>query len=221
MFEDKRDSDSWRMFRVMGELAQGFEMLDSIPNSIAMFGSARTKPTERYYKEAEEIAYRLAKRGFGIITGGGPGVMEAGNKGAKRAKGKSVGLAITLPMEQSTNEYVNVELTFHYFFVRKVMFLKKSCGVIIMPGGFGTLDEMWETATLIQTRKIPNMPLVLYGRSFWKGLMDWAKEQLEDGHGYISPGDLDLFTIADSVEEAVSVFNKGPEGMETGLFTQC
>jgi uncharacterized protein (TIGR00730 family) len=197
--------DSWRMFRIMGEFAVGFQTLSEIPRAIAIFGSARTAPDHPYYRAAEEIARRMAERGFSVMTGGGPGIMEAGNKGAAEAKGTSVGMCINLPMEQASNRYINVEVNYHYFFVRKVMFLKHTNAVVVMPGGFGTLDEMFEVATLVQTRKIPLMPIVLFGRAYWQGLHDWIKAVMEDQYGYLSPGDIDLLRIVDSVDEAMSV----------------
>jgi uncharacterized protein (TIGR00730 family) len=197
--------DSWRMFRIMGEFAVGFQTLSEIPRAIAIFGSARTTPDHPYYRAAEEIARRMAERGFSVMTGGGPGIMEAGNKGAAEAKGTSVGMCINLPMEQASNRYINVEVNYHYFFVRKVMFLKHTNAVVVMPGGFGTLDEMFEVATLVQTRKIPLMPIVLFGRAYWQGLHDWIKKVMEDKYHYIGPGDIDLLRIVDSVDEAMSV----------------
>ena len=201
---EKSDPSAWRMFRIMGEFAHGFQTLNEIPKAITIFGSARTKPDNPYYQAAVEIAARSVARGFPVITGGGPGIMEAGNKGAKEAKGTSVGLAINLPMEQSSNPYINLEVKFHYFFVRKVMFLRHTCAVVVMPGGFGTLDEMFEVLTLVQTHKIVPMPIVLYGRKFWSGLLTWITDNMEDHGGYISKGDLNLVTVVDSVEETMA-----------------
>ncbi len=196
---------AWRMFRIMGEFATGFQTLNEIPKAITIFGSARTKPDNPYYKAAVEIAARSAQRGFPVITGGGPGIMQAGNKGAKEAGGTSVGLAINLPMEQSSNPYINVEVKFHYFFVRKVMFLKHTAAVVVMPGGFGTLDELFEVLTLVQTHKIAPMPIVLYGRKFWAGMLEWVKQVMEDeSQRYISAGDQSLLTVVDSVDEAMA-----------------
>ena len=200
----KSEPNAWRMFRIMGEFAAGFQTLSEIPSGITIFGSARTKPGHPYYEAAAAIGEAAVARGFPVITGGGPGIMEAGNRGAKRAYGTSVGLAINLPMEQSSNPYITVEVKFHYFFVRKVMFLKHCCAVVVMPGGFGTLDEMFEVLTLVQTHKIAPMPIVLYGRAFWSGLLEWIKATMEDREGYISHGDLDLVTIVDSVDEAMA-----------------
>jgi len=200
---NKTEQNAWRMFRIMGEFVSGFETLSEMPKGITIFGSARTKPTDPFYLAAEEIAKRCVERGFPVITGGGPGIMEAGNKGAAEAKGVSVGLCIRLPMEQGGNPWINSRVDFHYFFVRKVMFLKHTCGAVVMPGGFGTLDELFETVTLVQTHKIDRFPIVLYGRSYWQGLFAWMKEQMEVGHHYISPGDLDLMTIVDSPTECM------------------
>jgi uncharacterized protein (TIGR00730 family) len=199
----KPEVNAWRMFRILGEFVDGFQTLSEMPKAVAIFGSARTKPGHPHYLAAEEIARRAVLRGFPVITGGGPGIMEAGNKGAFEANGQSVGLSIRLPMEQHSNPYINVNLDFHYFFVRKVMFLKHTSAVVVMPGGFGTLDELFETVTLVQTNKIAPMPIVLYGRSFWQGLFDWITATMEKEHAYISPGDLDLLTLVDSVDEAM------------------
>jgi uncharacterized protein (TIGR00730 family) len=199
----KTEQNAWRMFRIMGEFVSGFETLSEMPKGITIFGSARTKPSDPFYIAAEDIARRCVERGFPVITGGGPGIMEAGNKGAAEAKGVSVGLCIRLPMEQGGNPWINTRVDFHYFFVRKVMFLKHTCGCVVMPGGFGTLDELFETVTLVQTHKIERFPIVLYGRSYWQGLFAWLKSQMEDTHHYISPGDLDLMTIVDSPAECM------------------
>ncbi len=207
----KTEQNGWRMFRIMGEFVNGFETLSELPKAITIFGSARTKPSDPYYQAADAIAARMAKRGFPIITGGGPGIMEAGNKGAKEAGGTSVGLCIRLPMEQSGNPFINIRLDFHYFFVRKVMFLKHTCAVVVMPGGFGTLDELFETVTLVQTHKIPPMPILLYGREYWQGMLDWITRSMELDHHYISPGDLNLMTVVDSVDEAVAALAAVPE----------
>lgn len=196
--------NAWRMFRIMGEFAAGFQSLEGLPKAVAIFGSARTKPDHPHYQAACDIAYAVAKKGFTVITGGGPGIMEAANKGAKEAEGDSVGLCIQLPFEQSHNAYINRAVDFHYFFVRKVCFLIRTVAVIVMPGGFGTMDEVMETATLVQTQKISPMPIVLYERPFWQGFLDWLSSTMEHQHQYISPGDLDLFTLADSCEEVLA-----------------
>ncbi len=199
----KAELNGWRMFRIMGEFVAGFQTLSEMPKAVTIFGSARTQPDHPHYKAAVEIAHRSVLRGFPIITGGGPGIMEAGNKGAFGAKGQSVGLCIQLPMEQSANPYVNVKVDFHYFFVRKVMFLKHTAAVVVMPGGMGTLDELFETVTLVQTKKVSPMPIVLYDRSYWQPMCDWMRKTMEHDNHYISPGDMDLLTVVDSVDEAM------------------
>ncbi|MCA4898840.1 MAG: TIGR00730 family Rossman fold protein [Bacteroidota bacterium] len=212
-FKDKdwaeiKSSDSWVIFKVMSEFVEGFEKLAKIGPCVTIFGSARVKPDNKYYKMAEEIAYQLVQQGYGVVTGGGPGIMEAGNKGANRAGGKSVGLNIYLPHEQKGNPYIDPDklITFDYFFVRKVMFVKYSQGFIVMPGGFGTIDELSEALTLIQTKKIGRFPIVLVGKKFWSGMIDWIKEVLVD-EKMISPEDLDLFSIVDTPEDAVQVID--------------
>ena len=176
---------------------------------VSIFGSARTKPENKYYQLAEEVAYLLTKQKFGVITGGGPGIMEAGNKGAKKGGGKSVGLNIVLPFEQEANPYIDSDkiINFDYFFIRKVMFIKYAQGFIVLPGGFGTLDEMFEALTLIQTEKSGKFPVILIGKSFWTGLIDWIKEVLLAEENNISPEDLDLIQIVDTAEEAVKMIN--------------
>ncbi len=200
----KTEKNAWRMFRIMGEFVEGFQMLSELPRSVTIFGSARTKPDSPHYKAAVRIAELSVQRGFPVITGGGPGIMEAGNRGAKQAGGTSVGLCIQLPMEQSGNPYINLKLDYHYFFVRKVMFLKHTGAVVVMPGGFGTLDELFETVTLVQTHKIPRMPIILYDSSFWQGMIDWVRTTMDAEHHYISHGDLDLLTVVDTPEEAMA-----------------
>jgi hypothetical protein len=193
----------------MAEFVEGFEKLGKIGPCVSIFGSARSKPEDPYYILAEDIAYRLTLEGYGIITGGGPGIMEAGNKGAHRGGGKSVGLNIVLPHEQEGNRYIDRDkiINFDYFFVRKVMFMKYAQGFVIMPGGFGTLDEFFEAITLIQTNKIARFPVVLVGKSYWKGLLEWVKEQLLHENPFISEEDLNLFSIVETGEEAVRVIN--------------
>ncbi|WP_265427470.1 TIGR00730 family Rossman fold protein [Chryseobacterium sp. YIM B08800] len=197
--------DSWMVFKVMAEFVDGYEKMARIGPCVSIFGSARLKPESKYYQMAVEIAEKITKIGFGVITGGGPGIMEAGNKGAFNAKGKSIGLNIDLPFEQHFNPYINklYSLNFDYFFVRKVMFVKYSQGFIVMPGGFGTLDELTEAITLIQTNKIGQFPIVLVGSEFWGGLLEWFKETLLK-EGMISEGDLDLYRVVDSADEAVA-----------------
>jgi len=205
--------DLWRIFRIMSEFVEGFETMSKIKPSVLIFGSARSKPEDKYYKLTEEVAQQLVKKGFGIITGGGPGTMEAGNKGAKEAGGSSMGINIELPHEQYANPYIDDDklLNFRYFFVRKLMFFKYAQGYILMPGGFGTIDEGFEVLTLIQTGKTTRFPIVLMGKEFWGGLIDWVKEfQLK--RGYISPSDLDLFSVTDDPKEAAKIifdFHKG------------
>jgi len=204
-----KTNDSWAIFKVMSEFVEGFEKMSKIGPCVSVFGSARTKPGEKYYELAESIAYNLTKNGYGVITGGGPGIMEAGNKGAQRGKGVSVGLNIELPFEQQDNPYIDRDknLQFDYFFVRKVMFVKYAQGFVAMPGGFGTLDELFEAITLIQTKKIAKFPIILVGTEFWAGLMVWVKEMLLSQTGNISEVDLDLFTIVDTPEEVVESIN--------------
>jgi uncharacterized protein (TIGR00730 family) len=212
-FKDKdwaeiKSSDSWVIFKVMSEFVNGFEKMAKIGPCVTIFGSARIKPTNPFYKMAEEIAERLVQHGYGVITGGGPGIMEAGNKGAMKAGGKSVGLNIYLPHEQKGNIYIDPDklITFDYFFVRKVIFVKYSQGFIVMPGGFGTIDELSEALTLIQTKKIGRFPIVLVGKKFWAGMIDWIKKVLVT-EGMISAEDLDLFSLVDTPEEAVKAID--------------
>lgn len=212
-FKDKdwaeiKSSDSWMIFKVMSEFVEGFEKLAKIGPCVTIFGSARVKPSHPYYKMAEDIAEELVNNGYGVVTGGGPGIMEAGNRGAKRAGGKSVGLNIYLPHEQKGNLYIDADklITFDYFFVRKVMFIKYSQGFIIMPGGFGTLDELSEALTLIQTKKIGRFPIVMVGKKFWGGLVEWIKKTLIT-EKMVSEDDLDLFNVVDTPKEAVKVIN--------------
>jgi uncharacterized protein (TIGR00730 family) len=196
--------DPWRIFRIMAEFVDSFETLSQVGPGVTVFGSARLQPKNPYYKAAVELAKGLAKHNLAIITGGGPGIMEAANKGATVAKGKSVGLNIELPKEQRGNRYANIPIHFHYFFSRKVCFVKYSLGFVFMPGGFGTLDEFFEVATLVQTQRIPEFPLVLFGTRHWKGLLRWMKDQLEE-QDYISPGDLDLVKLTDDPQEVIDI----------------
>lgn len=197
-------TDTWRVFRIMGEFVEGFDELASLTRGVSIFGSARTPRDDPYYRAAEETAALLAREGFAVITGGGPGMMEAANKGAFEAGGLSVGCNIELPFEQFANRYLTRSLTFHYFFVRKMMFVKYSLGFIIFPGGFGTLDELFEALTLIQTRKIRNFPVVLFGSEYWKGLLDWIREFALTG-GKVSEQDLKLLHVTDSPSEVVEI----------------
>ena len=201
-----KGENSWTMFKVIAELVDGFETLNRLDPCISIFGSARANSEGLYYKKATEIAHRLSEEGFGIITGGGPGIMEAANKGAYLQGGLSVGLNIDLPFEQHHNAYIDPDknLDHRYFFVRKVMFVKYAQGFVVMPGGFGTLDELFEVLTLIQTKKISKVPVILYGSEFWAGLMSWIKSTMMDKHKNISSKDLELLPISDDVEEVVN-----------------
>jgi uncharacterized protein (TIGR00730 family) len=203
-------SDSWQIFKIMAEFVEGFEKMASIGPCVSLFGSARTGPGTMYYLLAEEIAFKLTNSGYGVITGGGPGIMEAANKGAMRGDGISVGLNIHLPFEQGANPYIDSDklITFKHFFVRKVMFQKYAQGFIVLPGGFGTFDEFFESITLIQTGKIGKFPIVLVGSEFWKGLITWIENVVQEEQKNISPEDIDLFTVVDTAEEAVDVINK-------------
>lgn len=208
-----KTNDSWAIFKIMGEFVNGFERMSQIGPCVSIFGSARTKPGAEYYELAVDVADKLASSGYGVITGGGPGIMEAGNRGANQAGGTSVGLNIDLPFEQHDNPYIDSDksLDFDYFFVRKVMFVKYSQGFVVMPGGFGTLDELFEAITLIQTKKIGTFPIVLVGTSFWSGLLDWIKNTMLT-EKTISPGDLDLIQLVDTPEEVVSIIDSFYKG---------
>jgi uncharacterized protein (TIGR00730 family) len=203
-------TDSWRVFKILSELVEGFEKLSRIGPCVSIFGSARTHHNDKYYRLAEDIAFKLTQKGYGIITGGGPGIMEAANKGAKRGSGKSVGINIDLPFEQRPNSYIDADklITFDHFFVRKVMFMKYAQGFIVLPGGFGTFDELFEAITLIQTRKTGKFPIILVGKKYWKGLIDWIKKEMLAEEHNISPEDLDIITIVDSSKEAVNTIVK-------------
>jgi uncharacterized protein (TIGR00730 family) len=204
-WNDVKASDSWQIFKIMSEFVEGFEKMSRIGPCVSIFGSARTKPDNVYYQIAEEIAFKLTKEGYGVITGGGPGIMEAANKGAKRGGGKSVGLNIDLPFEQKPNEFIDINnsIDFNYFFVRKTVFLKYSQGFIGMPGGFGTMDELFEALTLVQTNKIAHFPVVLVGREYWEGLIAWMKMIMLDKEANIKAEDLELFKIVETADEAV------------------
>ncbi len=203
-----KTNDSWAIFKIMGEFVNGFERMSKIGPCVSIFGSARTKPEHKYYQLAVEVAEKIVGNGYGVITGGGPGIMEAGNKGAHIAGGTSVGLNIELPFEQHDNPYIDSDksLDFDYFFVRKVMFVKYSQGFVVMPGGFGTLDELFEAMTLIQTYKIDNFPIILVGSEFWGGLVDWIKNTLLEA-GNISPKDIDLMHVVDTADEVIEILN--------------
>ena len=210
---EQRDSadwahrDPWRVLRIQSEFVEGFDALSDLSPAVSIFGSARTKPDHPMYVAAEEIGRRLVDRGFAVITGGGPGIMEAGNRGAHAADGTSVGLGIELPHEQGMNEYITLGVNFRYFFARKMMFIKYSQGFITMPGGFGTLDELFEALTLIQTGKVTHFPVVLFGSRYWSPLVAWIRDTLEEGR-FISPGDSDLFVVTDDPEEAVAAMGE-------------
>jgi len=199
--------ESWRIFRIMAEFVDAIETLSRVKHAVSIFGSARTKPDDPYYQKAELLARRLVEKGFGVITGGGPGVMAAANKGAAEAGGQSVGMNIRLPFEQKPNPYANVSIDYKYFFIRKVMFVKYAVAYVILPGGFGTMDELFEALTLIQTKRIKGFPVILMGSEYWKGLFDWLrKTMLRDNK--ISPDDLDLFQMIDDPDEAVKHIQK-------------
>ncbi len=205
-----KTNDSWAIFKIMGEFVSGFEKMSKIGPCVSIFGSARTKTDDKYYQLAVDVAKEIVDQGYGVITGGGPGIMEAGNKGAHLAGGTSVGLNIDLPFEQHDNPYIDSDksLDFDYFFVRKVMFVKYSQGFVVMPGGFGTLDELFEAITLIQTKKIAKFPIILVSTEFWGGLIDWVKSTLLQKFGNISPEDLDLIHIVDTPGEVLKILDK-------------
>lgn len=206
-------TDTWRVFRIMGEFVEGFDEMATLTRGIAIFGSARTRQEDDYYKAAQETAALLAREGFAVITGGGPGIMEAANRGAFEAGGLSIGCNIELPFEQSSNAYLTRSVTFHYFFVRKLMFVKYSLGFIIFPGGFGTLDELFEALTLIQTKKIRNFPVVLFGKDYWNGLLNWMREYMLP-QGKVNEADLGLFKVTDSPSEVVQIILKSQNTFE-------
>ena len=203
-------TDSWQIFRIMSEFVDGFERMARIGPCVSIFGSARTKPENPYYQLAEEIAYKLTLEGYGVITGGGPGIMEAANKGARRGNGKSVGLNIELPFEQEPNPYIDRDksINFHYFFVRKTIFLKYSQGFIAIPGGFGTMDELFEALTLVQTNKIGEFPVVLVGKKYWQGLLDWIKSTMMEKEHNVNESDLQRLHVVDTADEAVKVITQ-------------
>ena len=204
-WKTNKNQNTWSVFKIMSEFVEGFEKLSNIGPCISIFGSARTNKSSQYYKDTIILARKLTERGYGIITGGGPGIMEAANKGAKEGQGASVGLNIELPFEQTPNAYIDHEksIDFNYFFVRKVMFVKYAQAFVIMPGGVGTLDELFETITLIQTKKIQKIPIILYGSNYWKGLLDWMKEIVLEQEKCISQSDFDNFILLDNINEVV------------------
>ena len=209
-WNETKTNDSWSIFKIMGEFVEGYEKLAAIGPCISIFGSARTHPENKFYKLAEDISQAIVERGYGVITGGGPGIMEAANKGASRVKGKSVGLCINLPFEDTNNKYIDKDkqLNFDYFFVRKVMFVKYAQGFVVMPGGFGTLDELFEAITLIQTYKAEKFPIILVGKEFWSGMIEWLKQSLLENNKNISESDLDLFQTADTKEEVIEILEE-------------
>lgn len=210
ILRDHKDlgQETWRMFRIMAEFVDGFETMNDVGPAVSVFGSARLKPEHRYYQLAVECGRLLVENGFGVITGGGPGIMEAANKGAFEARGKSIGLNIELPHEQHSNPYLSVPLSFRYFFVRKVMFVKYATGFIIFPGGYGTMDEFFESITLIQTLKVPPFPVVCIGHEFWDGLVGWMRQTMLSEFKAIDGGDLDFFHVTDDVNEAVKIVRR-------------
>jgi hypothetical protein len=205
--ESFAQDETWRVFRIMSEFVDGFEVLSGVGKAVSIFGSSRAKRNSSYYKLAEDVAYYLAKDGYAVITGSGPGLMEAANKGARRAGGQSIGLNIQIPSEQKANEYVDLLLDFRYFFVRKVMFVKYAKAFVIMPGGFGTLDELFESLNLIQTKRIGKFPVVLVGRKYWEGMTEWLHDMVLKMNN-IAPEDLELFKVADDPKEVAAVIKK-------------
>ena len=205
--DDFTKEDTWRIFRIMSEFVDGFEVLSKVGRAVSIFGSARTKSDSKFYKLAEEVAYHIAKAGYAVITGSGPGTMEAANKGTRRAKGQSIGLNIHLPCEQKPNKYVDTVLGFRYFFVRKVMFVKYAKAFVILPGGYGTFDEFFEAITLIQTRRISRFPVILFNSKYWKPLLGWLKKTVY-AHGNIDKKDLELFVLVDEPKEVAQVIKR-------------
>jgi len=205
-----KTNDSWAIFKIMAEFVEGYEKLAKIGPCVSVFGSARTHEDNKYYKMAEEVSYLLTQNNYGVITGGGPGIMEAGNRGARRGAGISVGLNIELPFEQTSNEFIDSDksIDFDYFFVRKVMFVKYAQGFIALPGGFGTMDELFEALTLIQTKKIGRFPIILMGSDYWAGMIDWIKETMLGEEKNISPEDMDFIQIVDEPQAAVDIINE-------------
>jgi uncharacterized protein (TIGR00730 family) len=199
--------ESWRIFRIMAEFVESIEVLSKVRNAVTIFGSARVKPEDKYYQMAEDLGRLLAKSGFAVITGGGPGIMEAANKGAAEAGGQSLGMNIRLPFEQKPNPYANIQIDYKYFFIRKVMFVKYAMAYVILPGGYGTMDELFEALTLIQTKRVKSFPVILMGRDYWQGLLDWLKNSMLE-NDMILPFDLEMIHIIDDPEEVVKHINK-------------
>ncbi|MBF0444202.1 MAG: TIGR00730 family Rossman fold protein [Magnetococcales bacterium] len=204
MVDDFKTTEAWRVFRIQAELIDGIEVLRGLGEAVTIFGSARSKVGSRYYKDAQSVARKLSKKGIAVITGGGPGIMEAANKGCYKKGGRSVGLNISLPFEQSPNHYQDISISFRYFFVRKLMFAKHADSIVIFPGGFGTMDELFEALTLVQTEKIKPFPIILYGSKYWQGLLDWCKNTVL-AEGCLSQSDLDLIQVVDTPKEAVDI----------------
>ncbi len=202
--------DSWTIFKIMSEFVEGFEKMSRIGPCVSIFGSARTTPDNKYFKLAEEIAFKLTQHGYGVITGGGPGIMEAANMGAKKGNGKSVGINIDLPMEQGSNLFIDSDklVTFNHFFVRKVMFVKYAQGFVVLPGGFGTFDELFEAITLIQTEKIGRFPIILVGKDYWEGLVKWIKEVMVEKERNVNPEEMNLFSLVDTADEVIELINQ-------------
>ncbi len=209
-WNEVQTTDTWTIFKVMAEFVEGFSKLSRIGPCVSIFGSARTKPDNKYFKLAEDIAFKLTQQGYGVITGGGPGIMEAGNMGAKKGNGKSVGLNIDLPFEQSANIFIDPDklISFEHFFVRKVMFMRYAQGFIVLPGGFGTFDELFEAITLIQTEKIGKFPIILVGSSYWQGLINWIKDVVLAEENNINEKDMDLIKVVDTADEAIEKINE-------------
>jgi len=205
--EDLRKSETWRVFRIQSELVEGFETLHELGPAVTIFGSSRLKPETEYYEKAVKLGEKLSSEGFAVITGGGPGIMEGANKGAKEGKGKSVGLNIEIPMEQDPNGFQNISLSFRYFFVRKLMFVKYAIAFVIFPGGFGTLDELFEALTLAQTKKIRAFPIILVGKEYWSGLIEWLKTTLVAG-GTLDKKDMELISITDDIDNICTIVNE-------------
>lgn len=207
LIDDLSKGESWRIFRIMAEFVESIEILSNVHNAVTIFGSARLKPDDPYYQMAERLGMLLAQEGFAVITGGGPGIMEAGNKGAAEAGGMSVGMNIKLPFEQKPNPYANLQLDYKYFFIRKVMFIKYAVAYVIMPGGYGTMDEFFEALTLIQTKRVRSFPVILMGKEYWKGLLDWLKDSMVQ-RNMILPFDLEMIQLIDEPEEVVKHIKK-------------
>lgn len=207
LIDDLKLGESWRLFKIMGEFVEGVEGLHDLGPAVSIFGSARTRPDDPQYKKAEAIAALFVKNGFGVITGGGGGIMEAANKGAAEAGGTSVGLNIRLPFEQKPNPYATIQMEFKYFFIRKVMFIKYAAAYVVMPGGFGTMDELFEVITLVQTRRIRPFPIIMVGTDYWGGLLEWIRSQLM-AQSFISPKDMDIIQVLDDPEEIVGTVRK-------------